>query len=181
MAKRLSRQPLGGQKNKMQENKLKYEAIIFDFDYTLADSSKGVIKCVNDSLSDLNYPLASPENICRTIGMPLSSVFEILSGQTDPSQIQKLMQLFKGYADEVMADLTVLYPFVNPIMQQIINQDRKLGIVSTKYRYRIESILRRENAFNWSDVIVGGEDVTKYKPDPEGLCQAIRSINCAID
>ena len=66
-------------------------------------------------------------------------------------------------------------------MQQIINQDRKLGIVSTKYRYRIESILRRENAFNWFDVIVGGEDVTKYKPDPEGLCQAIRSINCVID
>ena len=91
------------------------------------------------------------------------------------------MQLFKSHADELMADLTVLYPSVNQTMQQLKKQDKKLGIVSTKYRYRIESILKRENALHWFDIIVGGEDVTSNKPHPEGLYLAITRINCVID
>jgi phosphoglycolate phosphatase len=55
----------------------------------------------------------------------------------------------------------------------------KLGIVSTKYRYRIEGILRRENLLEAFDVVIGGEDVAQHKPDPAGLQRAGELLNSA--
>ena len=158
---------------------MEFQAIIFDFDYTLADSSQGVVKCVNCALHDLGLPQAPPDAICQTIGLPLADVFTKLAGQDDAAQSQEFVRLFKKYADEVMADLTVLYPAVDPTMRLFKQQGKKLGIVSTKFRYRIECVLRRDHARDWFDVIVGGEDVASHKPDPEGLCQAITSLQCS--
>ena len=52
-----------------------------------------------------------------------------------------------------------------------------LGIVTTKYHYRIEQILEKNNAMNVIDVIIGGDDVKNEKPDPEGLLTAIQKLN----
>jgi phosphoglycolate phosphatase len=51
-----------------------------------------------------------------------------------------------------------------------------IGIVSTKFRRRIEEILGREDLLEPFDVIVGGEDVSRHKPDPEGLLAAIERL-----
>jgi phosphoglycolate phosphatase len=51
-----------------------------------------------------------------------------------------------------------------------------LGIVSTKFRYRIEALLSRENMSDIFDIVVGGEDVTRHKPDSEGLRMAIERL-----
>ncbi len=49
-----------------------------------------------------------------------------------------------------------------------------ISIVSTKYQYRIEAALKRDNLFYLIDTIVGGECVVKAKPNPEGLNKAIQ-------
>ena len=48
--------------------------------------------------------------------------------------------------------------------------------MSTKYRYRSESILAHVGLSGAVDVIVGGEDVTRHKPDPEGLEKALAGL-----
>ncbi|MCP4289054.1 MAG: HAD hydrolase-like protein, partial [Gammaproteobacteria bacterium] len=45
---------------------------------------------------------------------------------------------------------------------------------STKYKYRIEAALKRDNLLYFVDNIVGGECVVKAKPNPEGLNRAIQ-------
>jgi phosphoglycolate phosphatase len=52
-----------------------------------------------------------------------------------------------------------------------------LGIVSTKFRYRILDILKRDNLTDYFDIIIGGEDVINHKPDPEGLLKAISGLS----
>ena len=61
-------------------------AIIFDFDLTLADSTKGIIECVNFVLERLNLPRADDERIKRTIGMSLENTFIRLTGQNRQSE-----------------------------------------------------------------------------------------------
>ena len=48
-----------------------------------------------------------------------------------------------------------------------------LGIVSTKFRYRILDLFEKTGHNGLVDFIVGGEDVKAAKPDPEGLLLAI--------
>ncbi len=151
--------------------------MVFDFDYTLADSSEGVVECANFALGGLGLSSATSEAICQTIGLSLSDTFVKLVGREDVAQSKEFARLFVKRADEVMAALTVLYASVPRTVQRLRKNGLKLGIVSTKYRHRIEGILRRENLLEAFGAIIGGEDVARHKPDPAGLQRAGERLN----
>jgi phosphoglycolate phosphatase len=152
------------------------QAAIFDFDYTLADSSRGVVECINFALDSLNLPTVSAERACQTIGLSLVDTFVHLAGEVTTAQSDEFARLFIKRADEVMADLTILFESVPQTIAVLKEQGLGLGIVSTKFRYRIESILKREGLLDAFDVIIGGEDVPNHKPDPEGLRLAVGKL-----
>ncbi|HHV29999.1 HAD family hydrolase [Acetivibrio mesophilus] len=155
-----------------------YKAVFFDFDYTLADSSKGVIECINYALQKMGYPKSSPESICRTIGLTLTDAYRQLSKDTSDSNAILFRQHFKERADVVMCDSTIIYNTVESVLKRLKSMNVKVGIVSTKYRYRIEDILKRDGLLQYFDIIIGGEDVVAHKPDPEGLLEAISRLEC---
>ena len=149
------------------------QAIIFDFDLTLADSTKGIIECVNFALERLNLPQADDERIKRTIGMSLEDTFLRLTGQANGQNVSLFASNFVKRADQVMVDLTSVFDSVPATTERLIEMGFELGIVSTKFRYRIEEILEREGLSNRFGVIIGGEDVAEHKPHPGALTTAI--------
>ncbi len=56
-------------------------AVLFDFDFTLADSSEGIVVCMNHALARLGLPPASADAIRRTIGLDLHTALGILAGE----------------------------------------------------------------------------------------------------
>jgi phosphoglycolate phosphatase len=76
-----------------------------------------------------------------------------------------------------MVDLTVMFPHVRGVVDILRSSGFRTGIVSTKFRHRIQSILARDELNGSFDVIVGGEDVARHKPDPEGLNYALEALN----
>ena len=154
------------------------QAIIFDFDYTLADSSRGVIESVNFTLGRLGLPLADDTTIRRTIGLSLPDTLRMLIRAKYTTYNDEFTRLFIKRADEVMVDMTELLARVPETLTALGKLDILLGIVSSKPRYRIQSILKRANLLEAFEVIIGAEDVSAYKPNPEGLLAAIDRINC---
>lgn len=152
------------------------KGIIFDFDFTLADSSRGVVECVNYALKELGFPEVGEKEIYITIGLTLEHTFIKLVGKNYVDKTEEFKNLFIKRADEVMADLTILLNETPSIIKTLYKKQIKLAIVSTKFRYRIEAILQRENLLNFFDVIIGGEDVSCLKPDPTGLNLAIEKL-----
>jgi phosphoglycolate phosphatase len=132
--------------------------------------------CISYALDNLGLPTVSDELLLQTVGLSLQDTFESLSGEEDAERGAEFARLFVEKADEVMADMTHVFEDVKGLLTRLRDEDVKLGIVSTKFRYRIESILRREDLLGSFSVIVGGEDVTRYKPDPEGLLKAVEAL-----
>ncbi len=157
----------------------RFHAIIFDFDYTLADSSRGGIECIDSALAELGLPAASAEAAKQTIGLSLAEGFRALVGPQPAARADEFARLFIERADGVMADLTVLFESVPATIAALKAQGFSLGIVSTKFRYRIEAILEREGLQDAFGAIVGGEDVAEHKPDPTGLLTAIERLGGA--
>ena len=153
-----------------------FKAVIFDFDYTLADSSEGVVECVNYALRGVGLPEANADEIRSTIGLPLPEILVSLAGRENSYMCEEYVVLFVEKADEVIADSTEVFDFVPDVMSYLKERDYTLGIVSTKFRHRIETILKREGLLRFFDVIVGGEDVSRHKPDPESLNLATRRL-----
>ena len=156
-----------------------FQAIIFDFDYTLADSSRGIIASVNYALNELGLPLADDEAIRQTIGLSLPDTLVELAGTEQRARSDEFVSLFIERADQVMVGLTILLDAVPETIECLKQRNVPLGIVSTKFRYRIEAVLSRENLLKEFTVIVGGEDVPEHKPNPQGLCTAIERLGCA--
>jgi phosphoglycolate phosphatase len=80
-----------------------------------------------------------------------------------------------------MVDWTEFLPGTAGVLADLSQRPLKLGIVSTKYRSRIETTLRRDNLLEFFETIVGGEDVPDYKPDPSGLLMAAESLEIHLD
>ena len=65
---------------------MNYTTYLFDFDYTLADSSRGIVTCFRNVLNRHGYTHPTDNDIKRTIGKTLEESFSILSGVTDTRQ-----------------------------------------------------------------------------------------------
>ncbi len=156
-----------------------YSTYLFDFDCTLADSARAVITCYRDVLERYGYFEVSDGAICRTIGYPVVESFTMLTGETDTAKLKQYHREFVQKADEVMVAQTVLYPSTIPALKKLRLNDCRIGIISTKYRYRIEDILKRYKITDLVDTILGGEDVEAPKPDPQGIIKAIERLGAA--
>lgn len=151
-------------------------AVVFDFDYTLADSSRGVVECVCFAFDRLGLPTVPAAAIFRTIGLSLTDTFLELAGPQHAALADEFIRLFTERADEVMAERTVILGAVPAVIRQLGVWGLVLGIVSTKFRRRIERVLEREGLLDSFATIVGGEDVEDHKPVPDGLNMALERL-----
>ena len=152
------------------------QAVIFDFDYTLADSSLGAVDCINFALKEMGLNGVSAEAACRTIGLSLSETFLTLGEHHDSVRCDEFHRLFVQRADEVMVSRTVLYEPVPLAIEELRELGFRLGIVSTKYRRRIVEVLKREGLLHLFEIVIGGDDVKQHKPHPQGLFEAIERL-----
>lgn len=149
-----------------------YQAVVFDFDYTLVDSSPGILECIGYALDRLGLPPVSAERACRTIGLSLPEIFVELAGKEKAALSEDFRRLFVARADEVMNEMTSLFPDARPTIERLVVCGLRLGIVSTKYRYRISRFLADQGLEGAFQVVLGLEDVPAAKPDPTGLLDA---------
>lgn len=153
-----------------------YKAYIFDFDYTLGDSTDGIVKSVLYALSKLGEEPKATEEIRKTIGLSLKETYFALTNHKDEQKAELYSKYFKEKADEVMVDSTQIYEPVKSLFATLREKGCKIGIVTTKYHYRIDAILAKFDMTDMVDIIVGGDDVKTPKPDPEGLLYAIKQL-----
>lgn len=155
---------------------MNYKAILFDFDYTLGDSTNGIVLSVNYALVKLGHVQKSVEDIRKTIGLSLKDTYFTLTGDNNLNAAMLFSKYFKKKADRVMVDNTDLYPNVKESLLSLRHHGCKTGIVTTKFHYRIQQILQKCNMPDLVDLIVGAEDVRIEKPNPEGLILAVEQL-----
>ena len=149
------------------------KVIVFDFDYTLGDSTEGIVLSANYALEQLGHTVKNIDKIKKTIGLSLKETYFALTGNYDLEKAEQFAKYFKVKADAVMTENTVLYPGVKDMLSELKENGYQTAIVTTKFHYRIEQILNKYNAMDLIDVIVGGDDVKIEKPNPEGLLWVI--------
>lgn len=155
---------------------MNYSAYLFDFDYTLAFSEPAIVTCYRHVLDLHGHTGISDYAICRTIGHTVSDSFTSLCGVNDPDTLDQYYDEFVKKADEIMVDRTVLYPEAIEAMRVLKARGCTVGVVSTKLRRRIEGTFAKYGITELSDMIIGGDDVSAPKPDPQGVFVAIERL-----
>ena len=159
----------------------RYHTYLFDFDYTLADSSKGIVICFRNVLERHRHTGISDEQIKRTIGKTLVDSFSILTGIGDEAILEEYRKEYVKEADRFMTANTRLFPETVSVLQALKEKGANIGIISTKYRYRIMELAKDTVPEGIIDLIVGGEDVKTAKPSPEGVFLALENLGTDKD
>lgn len=152
------------------------KAILFDFDYTLADSTDGIVKSARFALEKLYEKTKTYQEIKNTIGLSLEETYKALTGKNDPEREILFKKYFIQKADEVMVPSTFFYENSLSVLENLKKLGFKTGIVTTKLNSRIRSVLKKTGSENLIDVIVGVENVKNVKPHPEGLLLAMKEL-----
>ena len=157
------------------------KTVLFDFDYTLGDTTNGIVLSAQYALERMGEEERTCEEIKKTIGLSLSETYKKLTGNMDEERADRFFDLFKEKADEVMVDSAELYPGVKEMLVSLREKGYRIGIVTTKFAYRVRNIMKKFDAEGLFDVVIGVGDVTKVKPNPEGLLPAVEQLGVKID
>jgi len=154
-----------------------YPLYLFDFDYTLADSSAGIVKCFQETLQKLGLPMVDANTICRTIGLPMREAVKCITQDARESACDRFIEVYKQEADRYMTPMTEFYPATISLLTALKANGAKIGIISSKTRHRILEKFTEEGCAHLIDYMLGSNDVKNLKPHPEGIIAAMRHFS----
>ena len=150
-------------------------AVLWDLDGVLVDSAPFHFQSWRELFASLGREL-SEADFRRTFGLRNDAILRDLLGDMAPVEAERLAarkeELFRQAARGNIAAL----PGALALLRLLRERGVKLALVSSTPHANIELILRSLDVEAAFDVIVGSEDVTHGKPDPEGFLLAARRL-----
>lgn len=152
------------------------QAVLFDFDYTLADATRGIVDCFRHAQESIGCPPSPEAAILPTVGYSLEAMYAMLTGDDDPGRAKAVREAFLAMAADYMTPHTRILPDTAEVLTVLREKGMRLGVVTSKRHARIEEFFRREGLYDRLTLIVGADDVTREKPDPQGLLLALEQL-----
>ena len=168
---------------------MRYQGVFFDFDYTLGDSTDAIAEGYRRGFAALGLPEPTVEQVRSTVGMKLEDGYTFLTGDGDPGRQAEFHRLFassvgvnaQGEDRKLMIEGTKLLPGAVELLCALKGAGIPAVIVSTKPGETIRNIFRHQGRLDLLALVIGGDEVARYKPDPEGVELALDRLGLTAD
>ena len=156
-----------------------YKAVFFDFDYTLGDATEAIVAGFQYAFAKMGLPEPEREAVRRTIGMMLEDEYTVLTGDSGPENRARFRKLYTEKAGPLQVESTRLFPGAAELLTALHRQGIPAGIVSTKKTGTLRDVLEARGVAHLLTSIVGGDQVSAPKPDPQGLLASVNALGLA--
>jgi beta-phosphoglucomutase len=157
-----------------------FEAVIFDWDGTLADTRQVIVIAFQKALSEINCKV-SDEYIERRIGIGAADTFrDILRSakmQFDEKIIQRLVER-KSQLEIELTDQVKLFPGARELLEALHGKT-KMGLASMNNRSVIIHLLKAKDLENCFDAVLPAESISHSKPNPEVFLKAASKLKAS--
>lgn len=150
-------------------------AVIFDLDGTLLNTDTLIIKSFEHVFKHY-FPQhdLTKEELYSFLGPSLKDSF---SCYTD-DKVEECIDYYRDFNHAHHKDYVTIYPHVIDVLKELKKQGYPLVVVTTKIKEAAYIGLDLFDITQYFDVILGGDDVSKIKPDPEGILKALEKTKC---
>lgn len=150
-----------------------YAGVLFDLDGTLIDSTVAIVESTQQALAALEWPPVDASVIVAHIGYKLEVIFP----ERSFDERQQLLAAIGGYYDTSCVSGTRVHQGMDEVLQRLQEEGIATGLVTSKLGRHTHKILAGLGLEPWFDLVIASDDVSRMKPDPEGLNNALSQLN----
>jgi len=159
---------------------VKFKAVLFDLDGTLADTAPDLGAALNqlraeEGLPPLAHDTLRPHTSAGTRGM-LRAGFGVFPG--DPAYQTLADRFLTHYMSGLCVD-TAVFPELDPVLVALESRNILWGVVTNKPRRFTEPLMEALELTHRCACIVSGDSTPKPKPSPDSLVLAANMLNLA--
>jgi HAD superfamily hydrolase (TIGR01549 family) len=160
-----------------------FEAVIFDWDGTLADTQKAILVSFHKALQDTLNLDVTDEFIERRIGVRAADTFrEILKEKgipVDEGLVKRLLKV-KSEVQISLVNRVELFGGARELLDAL-NGKVKMALASMNTRDIIDHLLNTLHVQKYFSVVITGDEVRQSKPDPEIFLTAALKLGTPPD
>lgn len=149
------------------------DAVIFDFDGTLADTSELIIKSFQTVYRQFMGEERTADYISASFGEPLKVTIE--REFTQP--FDEVFKVYKSYQNDRFDKEVKLFNNVKETLKYLKTKNIKTAVVTSRIRQSVVDALKSFEIFDYFDEIIAVDDTENHKPHPEPLLKAINLLS----
>ncbi len=150
--------------------KMRYEAVLFDVDGTLLDTSEGILLSVKDAIRKFGLEMLPDERLLKFIGPPIEWSYE---GAYDihGEELREVCACFRDRYSNHNLLLARPYDGIFDLLSLLKEKGIKIGVATYKKQDYAEKLLKHYGFDKYADVIYGSDYENKLtKADIIDLC-----------
>ena len=157
---------------------------IFDLDGTLVDTAPDFKNSINYMLNELNESEVSLKEIRNWVGYGARELIRrtVVDKNIphDEQRIEEMLKIFLLHYTHNIDDDSVLFNNVRNVLEFLKDNGIKLAVCTNKMERLSNILLEKLNVLHMFDYLVGGDSLSKSKPDPYPLLNICEKLNTEI-
>ena len=160
-----------------QDFTLRFRAVLFDLDGTLADSSQDLVASVQYALRQVD-PRDPPDSdtILMEVGKPLEVILREVGYPTDKQSTATFVDEYRRHFIANFKNHTKVFPNTREVLDMLRQVSVRLALVTTKHQVQADSIVAALGLADFFDYVHGWQEGRKHKPDPEPYLTAAERL-----
>ena len=154
---------------------------IFDLDGTLVDTAPDFKNSINYMLNELNETEVTLEEIRNWVGYGARELIRrtVVDKNIphDEKRIEEMLKIFLLHYTHNIDDDSVLFNNVKNVLEFLKNNGIKLAVCTNKMERLSNILLEKLNVLHMFDYLVGGDSLSRSKPDPFPLLNICEQLN----
>ncbi|MBZ7986802.1 HAD family hydrolase [Campylobacter canadensis] len=148
--------------------------IFFDLDGTLIDSTQAIINSLELALKDYGYSFVDSKEAKRLIGISTEDMFSTLGVKDE--DIKNIVSAYRTHYAKFYVSHTHILNGAKEAVLLAHKNNATIGLVTTKSYDFSKKILENYGLDKYFSVIVGGDEVSKCKPNAEPILKALTRL-----
>lgn len=156
--------------------------LIFDFDGTLADTHELIIQTNQEAMLRMGFPVLEDQVISRTIGLPLEEGILTMFPQLTREDLPAWVKTYRAIFDELKTKIIPgLFPHVKETLEALHARGYVLTVASSRLSLSLNDFLRDMGIASFFSYVLGADNVSAAKPDPEPVLKTLRDLHFRAD
>ncbi len=153
------------------------KGVIFDMDGTLVSTLPLIVHCVSEISQQYLDKKLTLEQVIETFGPPAREIVRRLTSPLGESEARSAIDDYYACYRRELPRRALLFPGIEDLLQKLHRSSKLLAVFTGVEKILMDLTLDNFSLKKYFHTLIAGDDISRPKPDPEGVQLALSKLN----